>query len=104
LHPALAQHPEHVLWKRDFTGASGLFAFTLKSEPSAERMAAFANGLQLFGIGYSWGGFKSLMVAGQYPRVLPSRYAGQTLIRLSIGLEEPEKLREDLDRGLQRLL
>ncbi|HEY2683132.1 MAG TPA: cystathionine beta-lyase [Steroidobacteraceae bacterium] len=104
LHPALPQHPEHVLWKRDFTGASGLFAFTLKSEPSAEKMAAFANGLQLFGIGYSWGGFKSLMVAGQYPRSLPSRYAGQTLIRLSIGLEEPEKLREDLDRGLQRLL
>jgi cystathionine beta-lyase len=104
LHPALPQHPEHALWKRDFTGSSGLFAFTLKSEPSAEKMAAFANGLELFGIGYSWGGFKSLMVAGEYPRSLASRYAGQTLIRLSIGLEEPEKLREDLDRGLQRLL
>ncbi len=103
LHPAIPEHPEHALWKRDFTGSSGLFAFTLKSEPSAEKLAAFANGLEMFGIGYSWGGFKSLMVAGRHARSLPSRYAGQTVVRLSIGLEEPERLREDLDRGLLRL-
>lgn len=103
LHPALAEHPEHALWKRDFTGSSGLFSFTLKAEPAAAQMAAFVNGLKMFGIGYSWGGFKSLITAGQYARSLGSRYAGQTVIRLSIGLEEPEELCADLERGLARL-
>ena len=103
LHPALPGHPEHHLWRRDFLGSSGLFAFTLKEEPAPERLAAFIDGLRLFGIGYSWGGYKSLVTAGRHLRSHPSRYHGRTIIRLSIGLEDPGDLRQDLERGLARL-
>lgn len=103
IHPALPSHPEHHLWRRDFRGASGLFAFTLKEEYPQPRLAAFINSLQLFGLGFSWGGFKSLITAAKYPRVLPSRYAGRTVIRLSIGLEDPQDLWVDLEQGLDRL-
>lgn len=103
LHPALPSHPEHALWKRDFTGSSGLFSFTLKEEPSPGQLAAFIDGLELFGIGYSWGGFQSLITAGRPSRRLPSRYAGRTVIRLSIGLEDPQDLVKDLELGLGRL-
>jgi cystathionine beta-lyase len=103
LHPALAGHPEHHLWRRDFRGSSGLFAFTLAEEPAPERLAAFVNGLRLFGIGYSWGGYRSLVTAGRHRRALPSRYEGRTLVRLSIGLEDPEDLRGDLEQALERL-
>jgi cystathionine beta-lyase len=96
LHPALPSHPEHHLWRRDFLGASGLFGFTFRREYPADRLAAFINALTLFGIGYSWGGFKSLVTAGRYQRALPSRYQGRTIIRLSIGLEDPGDLRNDL--------
>jgi len=103
LHPALPSHPEHHLWRRDFRGASGLFGFTFKEEYDTARLAAFINALELFGIGYSWGGFKSLVTAGQYRRPLPSRYDGRTIIRLSVGLEDPMDLMNDLSTGFQRL-
>src|ERR1700721_1139000 len=85
LHPALPGHPQHALWLRDFTGSSGLFSFTLKAEPTKAQMSRFVDGLRHFGIGYSWGGFKSLITAGFPTRTLPPRYAGRTIIRLSIG-------------------
>jgi cystathionine beta-lyase len=103
LHPALPSHPEHQLWKRDFTGSSGLFAFTLCQEPTEERMAAFIDSLKLFGIGYSWGGFKSLITAAHVQRCQPSRYSGRTILRLSIGLEDTDDLKADLEQGLSRL-
>lgn len=103
LHPALPSHPQHQLWKRDFTGSSGLFAMTLKNEYSNETFASFINALQLFGIGYSWGGFKSLVTAAKYDRLHPSRYAGKTIIRLNIGLEDPEDLQADIAAALSLL-
>jgi len=103
IHPALPSHPEHHLWKRDFSGSSGLFALVLKDEYPDEILAKFIDALQLFGIGYSWGGFKSLITASKYSRTQPSRYAGRTIIRLNIGLEDPEDLRADLAAGLKHL-
>lgn len=103
IHPALPNHPEHYLWKRDFKGSSGLFAFTLKEEYSAEKLGLFLNSLEHFGIGYSWGGYKSLITAGKNKRTFKSRYDGKTIFRLNIGLEEVETLIEDLQSGLNLL-
>ncbi len=100
LHPALPSHSQNHIWKRDFTGSSGLFAFVFKKEYSVDKLGAFIDSLKLFGIGYSWGGFKSLITAGKYGRVKSSRYAGRTVIRLNIGLEDEEDLRKDLEAGL----
>ncbi|MBM9519497.1 cystathionine beta-lyase [Desulforhopalus vacuolatus] len=103
LHPALESHPEHRLWKRDFTGSTGLFAFTLKSEYKEEDLATFIDHLQLFHLGYSWGGYKSLLTAAKVNRQTNSRYTGKTIIRLSIGLENVDDLQQDLEAGLAQL-
>ncbi len=103
IHPALESHPQHALWKRDFKGSSGLFAFTFTRDYSDTELAAFMNALQLFGIGYSWGGFKSLITAGCYPRKAGLVTANKTVIRLNVGLEDYEDLREDLKQALTRL-
>jgi len=103
IHPALPSHPQHHLWKRDFSGSSGLFAFVFKQEYTQEKLAAFVNSLQLFGIGYSWGGFKSLITAGKYNRTQESEYSGRTVVRLNIGLEEPGDLMKDLESGFEFL-
>ncbi len=103
LHPALPCHPEHHLWQRDFTGSSGLFAFTFKKDYTDSQLAAFIDSLKLFHLGYSWGGYKSLLTAAKITRGMPSRYAGKTIVRLSIGLEDCEDLIHDLEQGLTRL-
>ncbi len=100
LHPALPDHPQHSLWQRDFSGSSGLFAFTFKKEYAEEELGRFVDALQLFGIGYSWGGFKSLITAAKYDRLHPSHCAGKTVVRLNIGLEDPADLQNDLAAAL----
>jgi cysteine-S-conjugate beta-lyase len=104
LHPALPDDPGHELWRRDFLGASGLFGILLKPCPT-EAWHAFVNGLELFGLGASWGGYESLVMPNH-----PERYRTATewdarfpCIRFHAGLEEPDDLIAVLDQGFARL-
>ncbi|HEY0436286.1 MAG TPA: cystathionine beta-lyase [Phenylobacterium sp.] len=100
-HPALPGAPDHDLWKRDYSGACGLFGFSLQPAPQAA-VDAFLDALSLFGLGFSWGGFESLAIACDHQlttRKLLRKYSGP-LIRLHIGLEDPADLIADLARGL----
>ena len=103
IHPALETHPQHELWKRDFKGASGLFAFTLKEEFENLDHSLFVDSLDLFGLGYSWGGYKSLITGGRFRRTNAFGYEGKTIFRLNIGLEDVEDLKADLAQGLEKL-
>ena len=103
LHPALPGDPGHALWRRDFRGSAGLFAFALKDGDEAGR-AAFIDGLTHFGIGYSWGGYESLAIPAdpQRTRSVTSPDFGGPLVRLQIGLEDPDDLIADLAAGFDR--
>ena len=101
LYPALTNTPGHDIWKRDFTGASGLFSIVMK--PMAEKsVAAMLDGLELFAMGFSWGGFESLVVPFKPHRTATTWRADGPCLRLHIGLEHPEDLIKDLDAGLAR--
>jgi cystathionine beta-lyase len=102
LHPGLESDPGHVLWKRDFSGACGLFGLVLKPVPEAA-VAAFVDGLRLFGIGYSWGGFESLIVPAHIRRTVRPFAAEGPVLRIHAGLEDAGDLIADLEQGLQRL-
>ena len=104
LHPALPGCPGHEHWARDFLGTAGLFGFTLKSGERAD-MAPFVDGLSWFGMGFSWGGFESLVlpVEPHRHRTATQWQAPGQLLRLSIGLEDPNDLIADLEAGLARL-
>jgi cysteine-S-conjugate beta-lyase len=101
LYPALANAPGHEMWKRDFTGASGLFSIVLK-QASKESVSAMLDGMQLFRMGYSWGGFESLVVPFKPHRTATTWETGPCL-RLHIGLEDPADLIDDLAQGFSRL-
>ena len=104
LYPALPGAPGHDLWKRDFLGASSLFGVVLKTTDE-RKVAALFDGLELFGMGYSWGGYESLAVPvllGKSRSATTWKYAG-TLIRLHIGLEHVDDIIADLEAGLKRL-
>ncbi|MEM8852685.1 MAG: cystathionine beta-lyase [Pseudomonadota bacterium] len=101
LHPALPDAPGHALWKRDFSGATGLFAITFK-DTTNEMVSRFVDRLRLFGIGYSWGGYESLATV---PIIDKWRTAStwpqdERVVRLSIGLEDPDDLIDDLMAAL----
>lgn len=97
LHPALPDCPGHELWKRDFAGSSGLFSFELKGDA-----AAFVDRLDLFGIGYSWGGYESLALPVR-PYRTASKAPADNLVRLHVGLEDPDDLIDDLARSFREL-
>lgn len=104
LYPALPGAPGHALWKRDFHGASGLFGVVLRPASEAA-VTAMLDGMQLFKMGFSWGGFESLVIP-----VKPGSYrlggpiaADEVGLRIHVGLEHPEDLIADLGAGLQRL-
>jgi len=101
LHPALETHPGHAIWKRDFTGACGLFSVIFRPAPVAA-VHAFLNKLALFGIGASWGGFESLAIPFDCTPVRSAtRWApGGPTVRFHIGLEDVSDLIADLEEGL----
>ena len=103
LHPALPSHPQYDIWKRDFSGSTGLFGFILNGGDSAAR-AALIDGLDHFGIGYSWGGYESLAIPVDPAiiRTATSWQAAGPAVRLQIGLEHPDDLIADLRAGLDR--
>ena len=105
LHPALPGAPGHDIWKRDFTGACGLFAVVFKPVPE-KALLAFLNALTLYGMGASWGGFESLAIPFD---VTPYRSAtkwapGGPCVRIHIGLEDVGDLIADLERGLAAMV
>lgn len=103
LHPALPSDPGHLIWKRDFLGSSGLFGVLLKPY-GRDAVTAMVEGMRLFKMGWSWGGFESLIVPGFH---LPLRTTGAwedgVLLRIHAGLEDVDDLKEDLEDGFARL-
>jgi cystathionine beta-lyase len=101
LHPAFADCPGHEFWKRDFTGSSSVFSIVLQPDWTPERIARLLDALSLFRLGFSWGGVASLAMA--YPKLarLPDGQ-GPRLVRLNIGLEEPQDLIDDLAQAFSR--
>ena len=105
LHPALESCPGHHLWKRDFSGSSGLFSFTIEARPR-EALARFLDNLELFSMGFSWGGYESLIVP---QNAASSRTAtrwedGDQILRVHAGLENIDDLVDDLEQGLKRYM
>jgi cystathionine beta-lyase len=100
LHPALPGARGHEIWKRDFTGACSLFGVVFQPEFSVDATWAFAEALELFGIGASWGGYESLVLPTAVTRTAGTGDFGGPLVRLHIGLEDVEDLMADLEQGL----
>ena len=103
LHPALESSPGHKFWKRDFTGSAGVFSIVFKPETTKAQVLQFVDGLELFEIGYSWGGVTSLAVAYDFQGSKGRPDYGHRIVRLNIGLEDTEDLLEDLERCLGRV-
>lgn len=104
LHPALPDDPGHALWQRDFKGASGLFGVVLNA-CSKNAVSAMLNGLSLFGMGYSWGGYESLIIPThpERNRTATHWHTEGPCLRIHAGLEDPDDLIADLTAGFERL-
>jgi cystathionine beta-lyase len=102
LYPALDNDPGHAIWKRDFTGSSGLFGVVLKPV-TRPALAAMMDGLAHFGMGFSWGGYESLIVPSDIHRTASKFTAEGPVIRIHAGLEDPDDLIADLTAGFARL-
>ncbi len=106
LYPALPSDENYPLWKRDFEGAAGLFSIILDKKYSNESLARMIDKLHYYGIGYSWGGYESLILpfdAGAIRTSTKWNYGNNTCLRINIGLEEVEDLKLDLEEGFKRL-
>jgi cysteine-S-conjugate beta-lyase len=101
LHPALPSCPGYEFWQRDFTGASGVFSVVFQRTFSKQQVTSFVNSLELFKIGYSWGGVTSLVMAYDFQSNKRPDY-GSRIVRFNIGLEEVEDLRADLTRAFEK--
>ena len=104
IHPALPSHPDYAIWKRDFSGASGLFSFIVDTASETE-IAALLDNTQLFGMGFSWGGFESLLIPFDptaYRTATEWKSKG-TAIRIHVGLENPDDLIADLENGFSAM-
>jgi cystathionine beta-lyase len=104
LHPALESDPGHAIWKRDFKGSTGLFSVVLKPCSNAA-VDALLDGLELFGMGYSWGGYESLVIPFDCTtyRTATQWQPGGPALRFHIGLEDLDDLKADLEAGFERL-
>jgi len=104
MHPALPQDPGHEIWKRDFTGASGLFGFVLE-ENNRDKLSAMMNHMELHGMGSSWGGYESLLIPSwpEQSRTATSWDVPGQCMRIHVGLEDPDDLIADLEAGFERM-
>jgi cystathionine beta-lyase len=102
LHPALEDDPGHAIWKRDFKGSSGLFGVVFKPMPQ-NALATFIDGLTQFGIGYSWGGYESLIVPAHITRTASKFTAEGPVVRIHAGLEDADDLIADLAAAFERI-
>jgi cystathionine beta-lyase len=100
-HPGLPGAPGHDIWKRDFTGSTGLFAIEIDPCPETQ-LAAMLDNMTLFGMGYSWGGYESLIVPAEITRTATDHDDARQLLRLNIGLEHVDDLKDDLYQGFKR--
>ena len=103
LYPAAPDDPGHALWRRDLSGASGLFGVAFEPAVSAAACSALIDGLQLFGIGASWGGYESLIIAARPERTVAPLPCAGPLLRIAAGLEDAGDLIDDLAQGFARL-